>query len=115
MQLKTLLKAGTWALDIVNHQSAQSLGKLVQNGVKRRVASSNAPQPSAPAHHGGMNPAHHPHPSRPAYRQAPHTPALMQAPLPTEQMKKALQYVTPENIQKAMQWQEIVRSFLTKK
>ncbi len=35
-------------------------------------------------------------------------------PLPTEHIKKALKYVTPENMQKAMQWHGIIKSFISK-
>ena len=99
MQIKTLLKAGTLALDIINHQSTQSLSKLVQNGVQRRVTNNREQRPAVAM-------------TRKAQQQLP---TMMTAPLPVEPVKKALKYVTPENIQKAIQWQEIVRSFITKK
>ena len=99
MQIKTLLKAGTLALDIINHQSTQSLSKLVQNGVQRRVTNNREQRPAVTMTRKAQQPL----------------PNMMTAPLPVEPVKKALKYVTPENIQKAMQWQEIVRSFITKK
>ncbi len=113
MQIKTILKASTLALDIINHQSTQSLSKLVQNGVKRRV-SMNKEQPTPPPMHRSMPSTAS---SRVQHRQSARKQqpsAMMSAPLPVEPVKKALKYVTPENVQKAMQWQEIMRSFFTK-
>ncbi len=114
MQIKTLLKASTLALDIINHQSTQSLSKLVQNGVKRRVNVNKEQHSSAPMPRSATSTAStRTHTRQPVHRVPP-SPPMMTAPLPVEPVKKALKYVTPENVQKAMQWQEIVRSFFTK-
>ena len=75
MQIKTLLKAGTLALDIINHQSTQSLSKLVQNGVQRRVTNNREQRPAVTM-------------TRKAQQQQ--LPNMMTTPLPVEPVKKAL-------------------------
>ncbi|MCI0181877.1 MAG: hypothetical protein OWR52_04855 [Acidibacillus sp.] len=142
MKFNTLLKAGTLAFDIMNHQSTQALSGLVKNGVKRRAPHLGSSalktedkagaqkEPSLLDHFLGASAPHHPttHMSghsamRANYpfshqghgatsnRSIYHVP---QQPLPTEHIKKALKYVTPENMEKAMQWHGIIKSFISK-
>ena len=154
MKVNTILKAGSLAFDIFNHQSTQALGGLVRNGIKRRSSALGAPRaggqstagtqaaaadpqtapsfldrlftpPAMPQHrthqrspvlpHGGF-----PYAPRGVRSQGPHGgpyahPQFIPAQTPPSQhIKKALQYVTPENMQKAMQWHGIIKSFISK-
>ncbi|PWI57158.1 hypothetical protein [Sulfoacidibacillus thermotolerans] len=141
MKFNTIVKAGTLAFDILNHQSTQALSGLVRNGVKRRVAGKSIPfaksgksakaqkEPSLFEHFLGIDrppyPMHpmHSHPGLPHNPHPYHASRMVpprsvyqvpQQPLPTEHIKKALKYVTPENMQKAMQWRDIVKSLISK-
>lgn len=127
-------------MDIYNHQSAKQLGSLVKGGIERRSRTPQAPvstgkenaekeaglgsmlwssimgQPTAqPPLRAGMRP----YPSG-AYRQqgmrrppATPTPDMMQYD-PLVPIKKAMKHVTPDNMQKAMQWHGILKTFLSK-
>ena len=154
MKVNTILKAGTLAFDIFNHQSTQALGGLVKNGIKRRSSTFGAPhsdgQSAAATQAGAAEPQTAPSfldrlftppamprqrmPQRPPGQQRggfPYAPygARSQGPHggpyahpqfipvqtpPSQHIKKALQYVTPENMQKAMQWHGIIKSFISK-
>ncbi len=142
MKFNTLLKAGTLAFDIMNHQSTQALSGLVRNGIKRRAPAHKATTvktgeekrskepslldqflgtttaPQHPMQHlGGQQAMRQPTPfRRPGTMAGTHRTIyqIPQQPLPTEHIKKALQYVTPENMQKAMQWHGIIKSFISK-
>ncbi len=120
MKLGTLLKAGTLAVDIINHKSAQQLSDLVRSGVKRRAdlyrsqtGEPAAKQPSAPKPYANS-----------LYNQAmgprqqgkpPAKPHITPSQMPNVPIKQAMKYVTPENMQKAMQWHGIIKSFFDKK
>ena len=73
------------------------------------------PFPGSHGHRGG--PYHAPYGGgTPGVYRGPHTNRGLahQQTLPSQHIKKALQYVTPENMQKAMQWHGIIKSFISK-
>lgn len=112
LKIGTLIRAGGLAFEIMNHQATRQLSGLVKNGMKRRglwqeqdadrAADGVRARPAA----GTAMRANGPPASRaaPANGQWPPVP-----------VKKALKYVTPENVQKAKEWHGILKSFIDTK
>ena len=127
MKIGTLLKAGSLALDIFNHQSTQQLTGLVSNGIKRRgflqqgVLPQRAAAPQATANQATAHQAQPGARSRPmaagqarALPPQQPQPGLPQGQWPDLPVRQALKYVTPDNMKKAMQWHGIIKSFIEK-
>lgn len=114
MKIDTLLKAGGLAVDIFTQQSTRQLSGLVRNGIRRRAdlyRNQAALQPKVPtsvprtaSSTAGRPPAPTPYRAMPVVEQWPNR----------DHLKKAMQYVTPENFQKAAQWHGILKSLLSK-
>lgn len=131
-------------MDIYNHQSARQLGSLVKGGIERRAKTPQVPtttgKESTDKDQGlgsmlwsglmGGQTAHPAMRTQPA-RAYPHGPYRQQGgPVrrppsyqhttgagdydPLVPIKKAMKHVTPENMQKAMQWHGIMKTFLSK-
>ena len=120
MKIGTLLKAGSLALDIFNHQSTQQLTGLVSNGIKRRGL---LPQGALPRKTAALpetaNQGQTRRPAMTAHRAPEGPPRQTQTGVQQEQwpnipVRQALKYVTPDNMKKAMQWHGIIKSFFEK-
>jgi len=122
MKISTLLRAGSLAMDIYNHQSARQLGNLVKGGIERRRSLPETSR-AATATRGGKGSTQALARSSGPYRQQggrslpPGYPAPsfhQELSDPLVPIKKAIKHVTPDNVQKAMQWHGIIKSFLAK-
>lgn len=115
LKIGTLLKAGSLALDIFNHQSTRQLSGLVSNGIKRRGF---LQQGNAAPQGGGAAPAAATRNSQSTGARQPQAaashPARQQEQWPNLPVKQALKYVTPDTMKKAMQWHGIIKSFIEK-
>lgn len=120
MKIGTLLKAGSLALDIVNHQSTRQLTGLVSSGIKRRGFLQQGVLPRATGALPGAADQVHAHrhpgaePRTPNARPSRPQPVPLREQWPDIPVKQALKYVTPDNMKKAMQWHGIIKSFIEK-
>lgn len=109
MKIGTLLRAGSLAVEIFNHQSTRQLSTMVKKGMERRglwdtfAGQAQGAATRSPAQGTSARVAGPP-------AGSPSTPAPTNLPI-----RKALQYVTPENVQKAAQWHGILKSLIDKK
>ena len=102
MKIATILRAGSLAMDIVNHQSTQQLHGLVRKGLHRRLAQSE-PRAKQPSGQPRSTASHFPEPKH--HREDP-----IFVP-----MRNVMKYITPENIKRAQEWHGIVRTFFDNK
>ncbi len=120
MKIGTLLKAGSLALDIFNHQSTRQLTGLVSNGIRRRglMPQGNLmTQGGNPFSKAGAQPVQSAALRLPRVEKtaaAPRSKAWQQEQWPGIPVRQALKYVTPDNMKKAMQWHGIIKSFIEK-
>lgn len=119
MKIGTLLRASGLAVEIFNHPSTRQLSSMVRKGMERRgiwnvlagqlpAAAPSPPQTAAVrgarSYGGGQSRAHG--------ASGQHTPRPAPDGLP---IRRALSYVTPENVQKAAEWHGILKSLIDKK
>ncbi|MCY0900773.1 MAG: hypothetical protein OWU32_01135 [Firmicutes bacterium] len=122
MKISTLLRAGSLAMDIYNHQSARQLGNLVKGGIERRRSTPEAAKVGT-AHRSSKATTQTRARTSGPYRQQggrslptgyPSSSFHQELSDPLVPIKKAFKHVTPDNVQKAMQWHGIIKSFLAK-
>ncbi len=120
MKIGTLLKAGSLALDIFNHQSTQQLTGLVSNGIKRRgflqqgiLPRDSAHLPEAASQVQARRRTGQAQAAPGGRPQKPHA-GQQTGQWPDLPVRQALKYVTPDNMKKAMQWHGIIKSFIEK-
>jgi hypothetical protein len=127
MKIGTLLRAGGLAVEIFNHPSTRQLSSMVRKGMERRgiwdalAGQSRAGQirsQETAVRGSGSSAGGQTRPNAGGLHASPLAPGGLHAsPLAPEGLpiRKALQYVTPENVQKAAQWHGILKSLIDKK
>jgi len=119
MKITTLLKAGSLAMEIYNNKSTRQLGSIVRGGLERRghlPGQGGAMRSSQEEATSVTPPARSPATQKRGLQQWPYRqqPPEMAPYNPIVPLKKAIKHVTPDNMQKAMQWHGIIKSFIAK-
>lgn len=123
MEINTLIKLGSLALNVLQHQPFRELTSHISKGIHRRMNKMSSPLPpwpvtppsipplfpERPPYPGGFHP--YPHARRPTvdpwygYGQG-RIPSRQQMP-----SRNILQYITPENAKKLLEWHGVIKEY----
>jgi hypothetical protein len=122
MQLNTLIKIGSLAMNVLQHAPVKELSGLIGKGIHRRMQA--RPKENIPPawHHPippyppGAHPQSHPFP-HPLYGHVPPARRNTGQAKPGQPAggplhpREFLKYLTPENANKLMQWHGVIQEF----